>query len=286
MSRNGAGSYTLPAPYPSGFANGTTIDAPTMNTVFTDIQTAMTASTAADGQTPIAGNWDWKGYTLTGVSTLSATAAAFTNVSTSGGVTVGNGFVVTKGGATVTAGGLTVTAGGLTVTAGGATITAGGVTVAAGGAAVTGNSTVTGTMTVSDALTVSKGGAAITGNSTVTGTLTVASTIGAAAGTKAGLAVIFDQFPATLASPGGITLPSGLILKWGTGTYTAGTGTVTFAVNFPTALLNVQCTLTTGGAAHASWPPGPSPASYAVSGFTVYGGTGQNGTFSWLALGH
>ena len=247
MSRNGAGSYTLPAPYPSGFANSTIIDAPTMNTVFTDIQTAMTASTAADGQTPIAGNWDWKGYTLTGVSTLSATAAAFTNVSTSGGVTVGNGFVVTKGGATVTAGGLTVTAGGLTV---------------------------------------SKGGAAITGNSTVTGTLTVASTIGAAAGTKAGLAVIFDQFPATLASPGGITLPSGLILKWGTGTYTAGTGTVTFAVNFPTALLNVQCTLTTGGAAHASWPPGPSPASYAVSGFTVYGGTGQNGTFSWLALGH
>ena len=213
------------------------------------------------------------------MGTLSATAATFGDVSTSNGLTVDNQLVVTKGGATITAGGLTVTAGGTKVTAGG-------LTVSADGAAITGNSTVTGTLTVSDAFTVSKGGAAVTGNSTVTGTLTVSSTIGAAAGTKAGLAVIYDQFPATLASPGTMTLPSGLIIKWGTGTYTAGTGSVTFAANFPTALLNVQCTLTTAGAAHGSYPPGPSPASYAVSGFTVYGGAGQSGSFSWLAIGY
>lgn len=279
MSRNGAGNYSLPAPYPSGFANGTTIDAPTMNTVFQDVQTALTTSTAADGQTPISGNWAFAGYSLTGVGTLTATAATFGDLSTSNGATIGNQLVVTKGGATITAGGLTVTAGG-------ATVTAGGLTVKAGGGAVTGNSTVTGTLTVSDAFTVSKGGATITGNSTVTGTLTVSSTIGAAAGSKAGEVVIFDQFPVTAATTGTTALPSGLIIKWGTGTYTAGTGSVTFAANFPNALLNVQCTLTTAGAAHGSYPPGPQTSTYAVSGFTVYGGIGQSGTFSWLAIGH
>lgn len=272
MARNGSGTYSLPSPYPSGFQNGTAIDAPTMNTVFNDIQTALTASTAADGQTPITGNWAFSGKNITGVGTLAATAATFTDASTSGGMTVGNALVVTKGGATVTAGGVTVTAGGMKVSA--------------DGAAVTGNSTVTGTLTVSDAVTISKGGAAITGNSTVTGTLTVSSTIGAAAGTKSGLAVIYDQFPATLATTGTITLPSGMILKWGTGSYVAGTGSVTFAANFPTALLSVQVSLTTAGAAHGSYPPGASPASYAVSGFTVYGGVGQSGSFNWLAIGH
>ena len=272
MSRNGSGSYTLPAPYPSGFSNGTIIDAPTMNTVFQDLQTAMTASAAADGQTPITGDWAFSSKNLTGVGTLTATAAAFTSAATTNAMVVGNALTVTKGGATVPAGGVTVTAGG--------------VTVSADGAKVTGNSTVTGTLTVSDAVTISKGGAAVTGNSTVTGTLTVSSTVGAAAGTKAGLAVIYDQFPATLATPGTITLPTGLILKWGTGTYVAGTGSVTFAANFPTALLSVQCTLTTSGAAHGSFPPGPDTSTYAVSGFTVYGGTGQSGSFNWLAIGH
>ncbi len=272
MSRNGSGTYSLPSPYPSGFVNGTTIDAPTMNTVFQDLQTAMTASAAADGQTPITGDWAFSSKNLTGVGTLTATAAAFTSAATTNAMVVGNALTVTKGGATVTAGGVTVTAGG--------------VTVSADGAKVTGNSTVTGTLTVSDAVTISKGGAAVTGNSTVTGTLTVSSTVGAAAGTKAGLAVIYDQFPATLATPGTITLPTGLILKWGTGTYVAGTGSVTFAANFPTALLSVQCTLTTSGAAHGSFPPGPDTSTYAVSGFTVYGGTGQSGSFNWLAIGH
>lgn len=58
---------------------------------------------------------------------------------------------------------------GVTVTSGGLTVTAGGLTVSAGGAAITGNSTVTGTLTSSGALTVSSGGAAITG--TVSATL-------------------------------------------------------------------------------------------------------------------
>lgn len=277
MPRGGSGSYSLPSPFPSGFQNGTTIDAPTMNSVFTDVQTALTASTAADGQTPITGNWNWKGYSILGLGGLVATSVVATDAATSKSMTVGNGLNVTAGGATITAGGLTVTAGGLTVSG--------------SGMAVTGNSTVIGSLTGITTLGVASGGAAITGDSTVTGKLTVTSTaavtgtLTAANGTSGSQVVNYGQFPVTLASPGTLTLPSGLIMKWGTGTYTAGTGTVTFAANFPTSLLIVHCSLLTGGAAHGSYPPGASPASYAVSGFTVYGGTGQNGSFAWLALG-
>jgi hypothetical protein len=80
-------------------------------------------------------------------------------------------------------------AGAVSVTSGGVSITAGGLTVSAGGAAITGNSTVTGTLTSSGALTVSSGGAAITGNSTVTGTLAVSSTLSAAGMTNTGYVV-------------------------------------------------------------------------------------------------
>jgi hypothetical protein len=69
--------------------------------------------------------------------------------------------------------GLAIDAGGLTVTAGGATVTAGGLTVSAGGAAITGNSSVTGTLGVSDKLTVSSGGADVTGDTSFEGVLTV-----------------------------------------------------------------------------------------------------------------
>ena len=62
MPRNG--SLATPLPSPSPFQTGTTIDAPGMNTVQTDIGAALTASTAADGQTPITGNWNWGGYRL------------------------------------------------------------------------------------------------------------------------------------------------------------------------------------------------------------------------------
>jgi len=52
-------------------------------------------------------------------------------------------------------------------------VLAGALTVSAGGANITGNSSITGTLTTSGALTVSGGGAAITGNSTLAGTLTL-----------------------------------------------------------------------------------------------------------------
>lgn len=277
MPRSGSGVYSLPAP-PSPFVNGQTANATDVMTVLNDIAAALTGSVAADGQTPLTGTLNANGNSITAVDAIGAASLV-----TTAAILAGTGVTITKGGLTISAGGAAIT-GNSTVT--GTMTISDAVTVSKGGVTVTGNSTITGTLGGIMGFTVASGGAAITGNSTVTGTLTVSSTVGAAAGTKAGLAVIYDQFPTTAATPGTITLPSGLIIKWGTGTYVAGTGSVTFAANFPTALLSVQCTLTTSGAAHGSYPPGPDTSTYATSGFTVYGGTGQSGAFSWLAIGH
>jgi hypothetical protein len=51
MPRNGAGSYSLPSPYP--FTPGTTIFSADVNAVLADVASAMTGSIAADGQTVI-----------------------------------------------------------------------------------------------------------------------------------------------------------------------------------------------------------------------------------------
>ena len=156
MPRSGAGTYTLPAPYPSGFQNGTTIDAPTMNTVLTDVQNAMTASLAADGQTPVTGDFNWGGNDITNVALFSAASVVTATAATSGGLTVGNTLVVTKGGATVTAGGLTVSA---------------------GGADITGNTKITGTLSGLTGMTIASGGAAITGATFFVGAMDVTGSV-------------------------------------------------------------------------------------------------------------
>lgn len=266
--RNGSGVYSLPAP-PSPFQNGQTINATDMMTVLNDVASALTGSAAADGQTPITGNWTFGKYTLTANS-----------LTTTAGVTVGNGLNVASGSSTFT-GSVSISD---TLNATGTVTFTANLVVGSGISSVTtiksGSTTTSG-----DTLTVSKGGAAITGNSTVTGTLTVSGTVGAASGTKAGLAVIYDQFPATLSATGTETMPSGRIMKWGSGTYTAGTGAVSYAAAFPNGTLQVFLSLRTSGAAHASYPPGADPSTFSTTGFTVYGGTGQSGSYSWLAIG-
>jgi hypothetical protein len=54
MSRNGSGTYTLPAGNP--VVTGTTIASTWANNTLSDIATALTDSVAADGQTPMTGN--------------------------------------------------------------------------------------------------------------------------------------------------------------------------------------------------------------------------------------
>ena len=56
MSRNGTGTYSLPAGNP--VVTGTSISSTWANTTLSDIASALTGSVAADGQTPMTGQLD------------------------------------------------------------------------------------------------------------------------------------------------------------------------------------------------------------------------------------
>ena len=56
MSRNGSGTYSLPAGNP--VVTGTTIASTWANTTMNDLAAALTDSVAADGQTPMTGDLD------------------------------------------------------------------------------------------------------------------------------------------------------------------------------------------------------------------------------------
>jgi len=85
MARNGSGTYSLPAGNP--VVTGTTISSTWANNTLTDIATALTASVANDGQTPILANQDFGGFSITNLSsvTLAATLTAKNFVGTSTG---------------------------------------------------------------------------------------------------------------------------------------------------------------------------------------------------------
>lgn len=248
MSRNGAGVYSLPAP-PSPLVNGQTVDATNLMTMFSDLATAMTASIAADGQTPITGTLDFNGNNANDVGQLSAKS-----VVTSAGVTVGTTLGVT--GATTLSDTLSV--------GGSATFSAS----AKFGAAVSTISTL-----------------AVGTSATVGTTLAVTGTATAANGTSGSQVVNYSQFPATLTSPGTMTLPNGLIVKWGTWSTVAGVGSVAFATAFPTAVLNIQLSATGASGGATTFSPVASGV-ITVSGFNVRGDGTQNLNGYWLALGY
>jgi len=75
MSRNGTGTYTLPAGNP--VVTGTTISSTWANTTLTDLATAMTGSVAADGQTPITGNLQMGGNDIQNAGTVTAVTGIF-----------------------------------------------------------------------------------------------------------------------------------------------------------------------------------------------------------------
>lgn len=99
-----------------------------------------------------------------------------------------------------------------------------------------------------------------------------------------------SDFSTTSSSAATMLLPNNLIFKWGSGSYSNGSGTVTYSSaglsNFPTTTLFVVVSLETSGSPHSSFPPGAQKASFTASGFSVFGGSGQTGSFSWLAIGH
>jgi len=259
MPRGGTGTYTLPVT----LVDGTTATATQVMTDLNDIALALTGSTAADGQTPITGNWNWQSKNISGVGTLTTTSLSVLGNSAVVGNSAVTGSVVIAGSASV---GTTFSAGdAVTVTKGGLTVTAGGAKVTAGG------------------LTVSADGASITGNSTITGTVTITSTATAANGTSGTQVVNYSQFPATLGATGAQSLPSGKLEKWGSGSTTLGSGTVTFAAAFPTACDNVQITVTGGTKAATVYPLFTGGIS--TAGFSVYGDATQSLSFQWFAIG-
>jgi hypothetical protein len=66
MSRNGTGSYSLPAGNP--VTTGTNIRSTWANNTLSDIATALTGSVAKDGQTTMTGNLPMGGFKVTGLS--------------------------------------------------------------------------------------------------------------------------------------------------------------------------------------------------------------------------
>jgi hypothetical protein len=69
MPRNGSGSYTLPE---SDFVNGTTIDEVAMNSQLSDVESALSASFAVNGEATASGNFKMGSNKLTGLAAGSA----------------------------------------------------------------------------------------------------------------------------------------------------------------------------------------------------------------------
>lgn len=90
MSRNGSGTYNLPAGNP--VSSGSVISSSWANSTLSDIATALTGSVAADGQTPIVANLNMGGNKLTnlGTGTVGTDAANVTQVTSSVAITGGS----------------------------------------------------------------------------------------------------------------------------------------------------------------------------------------------------
>jgi hypothetical protein len=93
MSRNGSGTYTLPAGNP--VVTGTTISSTWANNTLTDIATALTGSLSADGQTTATGALQMGSNKITGLAngTVSTDAATVAQVTA---ITAGLGTMSTQ----------------------------------------------------------------------------------------------------------------------------------------------------------------------------------------------
>jgi len=104
MSRNGSGTYSLPAGNP--VVTGTTIASTWANTTMNDLAAALTGSVASDGQTPMTGNLDLNTNKIVNLvaGTASGDAIEFAQFKTptfTGDVTItSTGFVLISAGTT------------------------------------------------------------------------------------------------------------------------------------------------------------------------------------------
>jgi hypothetical protein len=90
MSRNGNGTYNLPAGNP--VSSGSVISSTWANSTLSDMAVALTGSIASDGQTPVTGNLNMAGNKVTnlGAGTVATDAANLAQVTTATAITGGN----------------------------------------------------------------------------------------------------------------------------------------------------------------------------------------------------
>jgi len=104
MSRNGSGTYSLPAGNP--VVTGTTIASSWANNTMNDLASAMTDSVAADGQTPMTGDLNLNTHKVVGLVAGSVAGdaiefAQFTTPTFTGNVTMSStGFALIPAGTT------------------------------------------------------------------------------------------------------------------------------------------------------------------------------------------
>ena len=95
MSRNGSGTYNLPAGNP--VVTGTTISSTWANNTLADIATALTGSVAADGQTPMTGALDMNSQKIKNLAagTIAGNAIEYTQfiIATSSAVNITGGTI-------------------------------------------------------------------------------------------------------------------------------------------------------------------------------------------------
>lgn len=92
-----------------------------------------------------------------------------------------------------------------------------------------------------------------------------------------------SDFVTNASTTGSMTLPSGIIMKWGSGTTSSGAVTITFATAFPTAAYNIQLTIT--GADSAQTLNAMKIGTFTRTSFNAYGPSGTTYTFLWFAIG-
>lgn len=317
---NGSGTFVLPYDWEADAAAGINILASRMETQDETIASQGFGNTLTrDGQGQPTANLPMAGFKHTGAAaavgdndyvikaqiTGAAFNAAFISVYSSTSIDAGgnlnvNGVSQLNAGATINTGGLAVAAGGATITAGGLVVQAGGAGIAGGLTVATGGLIVSaGTIALSPSagnvaisptggtLTVNPGGGGTMNNVVIGGTVPAAATFTTVTvnnpGTAGNQAINFSQFPATQGSTGTMTLPSGVIEKWGTGSTSLGVGSVSFAVSFPTACDNVQLTII-GGSGAATFNA-LIVGAITSSGFAVYGAAAQSVDFHWRVIG-
>ena len=105
MSRNGSGTYSLPAGNP--VVTGTTISSSWANNTLTDIASALTDSVAADGQTPMTGNLDLNTNKIVNLvaGSVAGDAVEYTQATSNVAITGGSIAGVTGSFTTLTASG-------------------------------------------------------------------------------------------------------------------------------------------------------------------------------------